>query len=52
VLVNPVGDGLGFLDITVIPFTVTREREMWFHLLQNTTVKILLTVKRDALRDF
>jgi len=36
----------------VIPFTATRERETWFHLLQNATVKILLTAKRDAFRDF
>ena len=36
----------------MIPFTVTRERETRFHLLENATVKILLTAQRDALRDF
>jgi hypothetical protein len=36
----------------VIPFTATRERETRFHLLENAKVKILLTVKREALRDF
>jgi hypothetical protein len=39
-------------SIGVIPFTVKRERGTWFPLLQNATVKILLTVKRDVLRYF
>ena len=40
------------MSITVIPFTETRELGVWFDLLQNVTVKILLTGKHDVLRDF
>ncbi len=40
------------LPISAIPFTATRGRDARFHLLQNATVKILLTAKRDALRVF
>ena len=38
--------------IIAIPFTVTRERDTWFHLLQNATVKILLTAKRERITWF
>ena len=40
------------LSISVIPFTVKRERDTGFHLLQNATVKNIIDCKQVLNREF